>query len=291
MFAHEGVNTGGANGISWISIDGPPDADNRLPVTNLHDIGRKAVPRCHGRVEAELVHPLVRGADIRRWSAYPSVHILFVQDPAERRGIAATTMAERYRGALDYLSQFEGDLRRRAAFRRYFTRRRSAEIVETGPYWSMFNVGAYTMAPHKVVWKDQTSDFAAAVPPVEDPVPLPNHKVMLVECRSSDEAHYLCAVLNSTPARLVINSYVVETQISTHPVKYVHIPEFDPALRVHKQLVAASRAAHKAVERGTRPNQERVDRVAASIWGLTDEELSAMRSFASTLRKRDLVTA
>jgi hypothetical protein len=79
----------------------------------------------------------------------------------------------------------------------------------SAPYWSMYNVGNYTFAHWRVVWREQTSSFQCAV--IEgDPIsaPVADAKLIVVACRSSDEAHYLAAVLNSSPARLVIDSYV-----------------------------------------------------------------------------------
>lgn len=72
-------------------------------------------------------------------------------------------MEAQYPDALAYLEQFEKQLRSRAAFKRYFTRKQNGQVKETGPFWSMFNVGDYTLAEHKVVWKDIAGDFAAAV--------------------------------------------------------------------------------------------------------------------------------
>ena len=200
-------------------------------------------------------------------------------------------MQTSYPGALSFLADFERELRARAAFKRYFTRREHARVVETGPYWSMFDVGEYTLAPFKVVWKDQASEFAAAVMPPGSPLPLPNHKVILVACEGEDEAHYLCGALNSLPVRLFVASYVIETQISTHTVKNVHIPRFDTGKRAHAELVRASRAAHLAVAAAKPPDEAAVDMAAAKLWGITRAELKAMWTFLDTLRKRDLATA
>jgi hypothetical protein len=281
--AHAGVYSGGANGVYWLSVDGPADDDGRVPVTNLHDVGRTAVPQRYGRVEQELVHPLLRGRDVSRWSATPSASILFVQDVTTGVGYSEQLMRERYPGALAFLERFEDVLRRRAAYRLYFK--------PTDPYWSMFDIGPYTLASHKVVWKDQASEFAAAVMPVDDPLPLPNHKVILVACESGHEANYLCATLNSLPVRLFVACYVVETQISTHSVTYIHVPKFDPSNDTHTSLSRASKEAHTAVARGEEPDEDAVDGAAARLWGLTGAELEAMRRFLDQLRKRDLAPA
>lgn len=290
--AHEGVNSGGANGVYWLAVDGAEDGQGRIPVSNLHDIGTSELPKRYGRIEASLLHPLIRGQDIRRWGGVPSAQLLFVQDPSTRRGIDEATMRGHYPGALEYLGQFEEHLRSRAAFRRYFTRvDRTKARVETGPFWSMFNVGDYTLSKHKVIWKDQAADFAAAVVSGGESIPLPNHKVMLVATASEAEAHYICALLNSTPARAFVAAYTVETQISTHVLSNIHVPRFDPDRPKQATLVAASRAAHAAVAAGEEPDQAAVDVAAGKLWGLTKKEVGASREFLGMLLKRDLGVA
>lgn len=281
--AHAGVYSG-LNGVYWVSREGPPDAQGRIPITNLHDVGRTQLPLRHGRVEEALLHPLIRGADVRRWSVAPSAHILFVQDPVRRQGIAERVMLDQYPGGLEYLAQFEDVLGRRRGLRAVLRR-------NDAPFWSMLGVGEYSMAEHKVVWKDQAADFTAAVVSGGDPVPLPNHKVILIACRNEEEAHYLCGTLNSTPVRLFVASYAVETQISTHTVKYIHIPCMDEANEIHVAVASASRAAHAAVSDGRDPPEDAVDRAAAALWGLDERDVAAMRSFLDKLRKRDLTIA
>jgi len=281
--AHAGVYAG-LNGVYWVSSTGNPDAHGLVPITNLNEEGRTRIPKRHGRVEAALVHPLIRGSDVHRWSALPSAEILFVQDPDRRRGIDATRMRTDFSGALTYLEQFEQLLRGRRGLRAVLR-------DEDAPFWSMLGVGDYTLPKHKVLWKDQASDFAAAVPPLGPPVPLPNHKVILVACKSANEAHYFCGALNSTPVRLFVACYAIETQISTHSVRYISVPKFVRDDIVHAAVAQASKAAHKAVAAGKEANQDAVDRAAAALWGLRPGEVEAMRLFFNQLRKRDLAEA
>ena len=219
-----------------------------MPISNLHDIGDLDLPKQYGRAEQALIHPLVRGRDLQRWSVTAPLHILFVQDPERRQGIDAATMEARYPSALEFLSRFEKPLRARKGLRALLE-----EDEETGesaaPYWSMFGVGPYTEAKHKVVWKDQASDFAAAAlsGSNDQPLPLPNHKVMLVACSSRSEALYLSGVLNSTAVRLFVASYSVSTAIATHVVKYVEVPKYDASSDVHRRSSArpAERTRHQ----------------------------------------------
>jgi hypothetical protein len=278
--AHAGVFAG-ANGVYWLELHGEPDDRGLIPISNLHDIGKTEVTKRYGSVEQDLVHPLVRGTDVSRWRVEPSDHILFVQDPRTKRGIAADRMASEYPGALEFLSQFEDVLRARRGLRSLL------EGKSDAPFWSMFGVGDYTLAPNKVVWKDIAGDFAAAVIEASDPLVLPAHTVMLVACESADEAHYLCGALNSTPPRTLIAAYVA-THISTHTTQVVHVPQFDPADSDHIALAEASRAAHAAVGAGEEPDQSAVDRAASVLWDIGDDELKLVRDFHASWLKRDL---
>ena len=99
-------------------------------------------------------------------------------------------------------------------------------MVETGPFYSMFNVGDYTFAPWKVVWRYVASDFiVAVVGPASDEKPVvPNEKLMLVPVEDDNEAFYLCGVLNSSPIRFAVQSFFVQTQIAPHVIHKLCIP-------------------------------------------------------------------
>lgn len=285
--AYEGVNSGGANGVYW--VERSDDAkDGKVPVANLNDIGKSDLPRRYGLVEADLLHPLVRGQDVQRWSAKPSCDILFVQDPTTRRGIDASRMKAEYPGALAYLAQFEKHLRSRAAFKRYFTRQQGGQTKETGPYWSMFNVGDYTLVEHKVVWKYQAADFAAAVLGFDGVLPLPNDRVIFIPASSAEEAHYLCGLLNSVPVRAFVCAYTIQTQISAHVAANIAIPSFSAGRDAHRTLANASQLAHAQAAADEPVDQEAVDAAAAGVWGLSTGELEVMRDFLRRWLKQDL---
>jgi hypothetical protein len=151
----------------------------------------------------------------------------------------------------------------------------------------MFNVGSYTLSPSKVVWKDIATDFAAAVLEPQAPVVLSAHTAMEVACESADEAHYLCALLNSASARTFVASYVA-THISTHTVSTIVFPKFDPHDSAHRELAAASQAAHSAAAAEETPDQSRVDDAAAALWGVSAADIRAMQAYLEQLHKRDL---
>jgi len=268
--AHAGSFTGGTNGIYWLETVGARPGGLSI-VTNVTEGAKKKVANTQAAVEADLLYPLLRGRDVTRWGAAPSIQILMAQDPDTRRGIAIETMEKKFPKAHSYLAKFEKILKTRAAFRRYFR--------ETDPYWSMFNISPYTFAPWKVVWREQASAFTAAVvgPHEKRPV-IPDHKLMMVAVDSRTEAHYLCGALNSAPSCLAVAAYAIQIQMDTHILENVGVPQFSRNNKTHLRLAELSESAHKAAAKGEAAEVKKIegeiDRAAARLWGLKDDDLA-----------------
>lgn len=269
--AREGANTGGANGVFWIEVMDRPG--RHAAIRNVTEGARKPVPRTKAKVEAGLVYPLLRGQNVSRWSARPEQSILMTHRPGMRlRAIPEPEMKRAFPCSFAYLKRFEELLRTRPAYRRYFR--------SDAPFYSLFNIGDYTFAPWKVVWREQAFPFTAAV---ADSAVVPDHKLMIVPVRSRREAHYVCGVLNSLPVSAAVAAYAIETQLNTHVLEHIGVPQFDSRNPIHRGISSASQRAHEAVARGNggvlNRAEERVNRHVAQIWGLSDSDLDEMREF------------
>jgi hypothetical protein len=163
-------------------------------------------------------------------------------------------------------------LRERPAFKRYFK--------SDAPFYSIFNIGDYTFSPWKVVWREQASQLTAAVIGSVDSKPiLPDHKLMLVDVETQQEAHYLCAVLNSSPVRLAVASYGIEIQINTHVLSNIAVPKFNHS-EVCLKLSDISKKAHKvslSENKGLEEINENIDFYVSQLWGLTEAELKEIK--------------
>jgi hypothetical protein len=249
-------------------------ANGDLVIENLHDVGKKKLERVQKTVEPDLVYPLVRGRDVVRWKAEPSCFIVAPQDPVKHReGIPEAHMKRKYPKTYAYLKRFEEELSARRD-RKYYP--------EGSPFYTMRNMAAYSLSPWKVVWREQSTEFQAAVIGYQKGRPvLPDHKLMSVPCNSQEEAHYLAALLGSAPSRLIVSSYVISTATSTHVLDHLAVPRFDQQNKLHLSLSGLSRACHLAVARDDvnelSKGTEEIDRVAAKLWGITDGELKAIQ--------------
>lgn len=270
------------NGVYWVNVV-ETLSNGELLIENLYDVGKLEVKHVQAVIEPDLVYPLLRGRDVQRWRAEPSAYIVLTQDPKTRKGIPEAEMKRRWPKTYAYLKQFEGHaekpargtLRGRSGYRKYFK-------PDEDPFYSMYNVGPYTIAEWKIVWREQSSAFQAAFVGLGAQRPtLPDHKLMLVACESRLEADFLLGMLNSSPSLLAIRSYVISTSTSTHVLRNVTVPLFKDSDGDHTRLAELSRRRHGMAERKEENEltevEAEIDEMAAQVWGITDAELKAIQ--------------
>ena len=295
--ARAGVTTW-ANGVYWLEkIAARPDG--LWVVRNLTEGAKREVEAMTVDLEPDLLYPLLRGRDVRRWQAQPSAYLLMTQDPKLRRGLDPRIMQTRYPKTWAYLKRFEAVLRERSGFKRYFTRKQGKQVIETGPFYSVFNVGEHTFAPWKVVWREQSAWFSVSVINEQDQKCIvPDHKLMLIDCQSKEEAFYLAGVLNSAPINIAVWAYSIPIQHTTHITDTIAVPRFDAQNPNHTHLAALSQDAHQVAPKayaGDAAAQVRlaaieaeIDSLAAQLWGLTQAELKDIRQSLAELKGEDL---
>jgi hypothetical protein len=90
--------------------------------------------------------------------------------------------------------------------------------------------------------------------------------------RTADEAHYLCAILNSRPVDEFVRSFSSGGRGFGAPsvVKNLAIPRFDAMQKTHRLLAELSREAHTEVDRGHEiaDLERRMDGAVEELWNL-----------------------
>jgi hypothetical protein len=221
--------------------------------------------------------------------AKSSCHILLAQDTEKRIGIDENWMKQNLQETYTYLKKFERELK---------TMRKSGvvrDLIKRGAFYSMFAIGEYTLAPYKVCWREQAAFFTASVTGSskvvsKNKVIIPDHKLMFVPLDNELEAHYVCAAINSSPSVLIVKSYAIETQTSTHVLENVRLPKFDAKNKLHHRLAELSENAH-AIAAESEPDEKRleaieieIDKTAAELWDITATELGDIQSSLADLR-------
>jgi hypothetical protein len=73
---------------------------------------------------------------------------------------------------------------------------------------------------------------------------VPDHKLYFVGLSSEQEAHYLCAFLNSRPVRTWLGGFLLDKQIGTSIFEFMKVPLFNDSNSSHMRIAEISRIAH-----------------------------------------------
>jgi hypothetical protein len=280
--AQAASNTRGANSVFWVKLlEAHKDT---VVIQNDIETGRTIHQLKTVLVENDLVYPLLRGRDVSKWVAVPSGHIIVPHDRKTGHVIPEKEFKINYPKAFSYFATFKDDLDKRKLY--------GEAIKGSQPFYTLFQTSKGLFYPYKVVWKEIAGEISgkgefhcSVVERVDDEAlgpktVIPDHKLMYIPFTTPDEAYYVASVLNSTPVRLVVASYTIETSMSTHIMKNVRVPDFNPTDPIHGELVQLSRTAHKSASKaqeGPGKAEDRIDRLVASLYGLNEEELAAMK--------------
>jgi type II restriction/modification system DNA methylase subunit YeeA len=307
--AHAGVYVG-LKQVYYVRIKGRT-SDGRLVITNPEEPGqKKSVKQVEAAVEPDLVYPLVRGRDVKKW--WVEFKDRYIILPVRQNGetIPHLEMKTKYPGTYDYFHNFLDELVKRSG-EPYKTklkpyRKSPLQVAEqkAPPFYWVFNAKP-SLAPYKVVWKEVSARMkaggfhTAVLEPTKDlemkPV-IPDHTVVLIPIFNRDEAYYLAGVLNSTIVG-VISQYAVVGSLE----EYMAVPKFDPNNQIHKQIVALSVKAHelaRCIHAEVKPSycdevvnplkelekvEGEIDLAVAELFGLSLEDLREFEKLMAIL--------
>jgi len=297
--AHAGVCTG-INQVYWIDI--LKKEVSGLLITNPPLPGqKKKVKQVTQIVEKDLIYPLVRGRDVKKWYIKQDLgYILLPHDPKTGKPIKENDLKLNYPKTYEYFLFFKIELENRSIHKLW---------GKGSPFYSVYDIGDYTFYPYKVVWKriagaitGKAISFASAVlEPAklefigEKPIVL-NDSLILIPFVKRDEAYYVSGVLNSSIALLAIASYTYELRQETHIVQYINIPKFDPKNPLHQKLSQLSQKAHEIAKKIYEENredlkeelkriEEDIDKTVAKLYGITDDELKEIKKCLMILKE------
>ncbi|HJH26218.1 MAG TPA: hypothetical protein C5S37_05445, partial [Methanophagales archaeon] len=305
---YEGINSGGANAVYWLNILGvasrrkekidiPAYLRNilgikaeeieikEIVVENITKGMKKGVKKIKPPVAIEdfFVFPLIKTQHLSKWELKGYVYTLQMQDPKKRRGYDERGVKVNFSKTYGYLKGFEDVIRKRSS-------RVVRQLMEKGPFYSMYAVSKYTFSPYKVVWNQMGSKLSACViSSVNDEflgekMVLPEHVLAFVPTENENEAHFICAVLNSSVVDLTIRSIAGGTKSFGTPKiieETIRIPKFDANNEIHCKLAELSKGAHefasKEEEDELRRIEEEIDREVERLFGLNEKEEGEVR--------------
>ena len=295
-------------GIYWVEIVDVPEPSKPL-VVNLPERGKTAIKKLNPTaVESQFLFPALRGRDVQRWSFDQSVWI-FVLNRGTRGDdwVDESTMRRNWPLTYAYLNTFKEQLLSRANYWKFFgkslvstrplkptegrhirlkSKTDKQYLYETAeaPFYNMFNVGPYTFAPFRVCWSRMTNTIKACV--ISDlqtdigiKLVIPTDTTTIVPFEFEDEAHYFCAIVNSSLFKWCVESFSSAGRGfgSAAILKRIGIDLFNRKNADHKLLSDLSKLCHEATSEDDSAVLEdaelRVNEVAARLWGITESEL------------------
>jgi Eco57I restriction-modification methylase len=248
-------------------------------IENVRDRAKIVVPEVRAEIEAALLYPYITGSSVTRWGvSYPGHYVIPHTQETGMKPIAEAAIRADWPLTYKYLTIFRELLADRSLHKRW---------GKDHPFYSLYDIGPYTFAPWKVVWKRSTRTFAACVVssanvgPQRNGVVVPNGNLMTISFSEPNEAHYVCAVLNSSLARLRINS-ALTTKAHAEILDLISLPSFDRTNPTHMVLAELSERCHSARAGQEDADLKRaelgVDELVADMWNVGSEELEHSRA-------------
>jgi len=296
--AHKGVDTS-FNSIYWVEI--LAKRNGLLLIRNCGDIGKKKIKKVQETVEEDVIFPLARGRDHKKWFIAPSGYIIIPHD-INGKCFPEKLIKIKYPKLYSFLLKFKPELEKRA----YISLTKKGE-----PFYTLQNIGSYTFSRYKVVWKhiagkiSGKAEFSSAVltlcvdENLGEKVVIPDHSLVFIPANSKAEAYFISSILNSTISMFIIASYTIETHISTDILNYVKIPKFNPKNPLHQKLSQLSQKAHEIAKKIYEENredlkedlkkiEEEIDKTVAELYGITDEELKEIKKCLMILKEGEI---
>jgi hypothetical protein len=231
-------------GIFWLEVK-EVLADGNILVCNRTHRGKVKVEKVDTTIESDLVFPAVSGADIGRWCITSNIYVLITENTKERQPYSETELKTNFPLTYSYLVRFKKPLLARASHL-------IASLLKRYAFFVMSGMLPHVFERYKVVWKRMAGDiFASVISQLKTPFGfktiIPTDTTSLFATDNEDEAHYLCAVINSTSVRDFIKSFSSAGRGFGTPsvMENVGIPKFDPKNKIHQKLADISKKCHQ----------------------------------------------
>ena len=251
----KGIEPAGAKGVYVLKppikkSNGYLKIENDISRQRRSDIKYKGVHR--GIIEDTFVYPMLGGRNIAKWRIKSCEFMLVPHSDVHIYGMPEALLAKIAPDTYDWLHYYYDELlASRIQNGKYFNE-------DLHPFYRLDNVGTYTYAPYKVLWKEQTGQMSAVVVntylesipnaspelfTTDKPVVV-DSKVLLLALECEWEAYFVCGIINAPSVTEVIDGYAVTTNRGVDVLKYIAVPKFDPNNNHHIKIAQLSKQIH-----------------------------------------------
>ena len=246
-FAHRGTISDCAR-VYWVKVERYSKQTNRALIRTLTEEelpkARLVDPVKGAWVEADLLHPLMRGRDLGRFCHDTEGWYQFVPNCHYEDVEPEDDFADKYPLAYSYFNNYRDLLSCRSTYRRY---------QKHLPFYVIYCIGEYSFSKFKVAWMEQQepSTFRASVISKDGASVLPNrllipdHKLYFASLDNVQEAHYVCGFLNAPCVRTWLGGFLQGKQIGKTIFEHMHVPRWDSGDHDARRIAEMSIAEHR----------------------------------------------
>ena len=224
--------------------------DNVLVENYQNKKSEKKVAKVNTLIEQKYLHPVIEGPNIIKFGLTNIKYFApFPYSKQNRKEPISKETLQRNSPLL--LSYYEAN-------KSYFKKTTYNDKVQgkKGEFYSLTRVGDYTFGEYKVIFRNNTKWHSCVVSQIEtcigNKIPLLlDHACSISQDTNGsfitkDEAHYICAILNSTLITSYINGSSDARSYKTDlPIR---LDKYDENNTLHKRLSVLSQVAHKKVQ-------------------------------------------
>ena len=225
---------------------------NKLGWTFNNDVARGTIHKVNQigplKIETEFVRPLIKGPMIGKFCIdWSNEYVIYPYRENQNKSVELKDLLKSSPKLTQYLLKQESVIGAQSE--------RSKAIAKGDDFYSLSKIGAYTYAPFKVVFRDNSKWAAAVLGPkvtswgeVQNPIPakhapyisqrrpFPNEKIKSQEelYISENEAYYICGILNSP----VVENYILST-FSHRSISIdlkIKLPLYDENNPLHREI-------------------------------------------------------
>lgn len=255
----KGIEPAGAKGVYILkhpskTSSGLLQIENDISRQRRQDVIDKGVNK--GKIEEEYVFPMLGGRNISKWKVVSNEFMLVPHTIEHKYGIPEDKLALEFPETHQWLSYYREELLK--------TRIQNGKFFNQtiNPFYRLDNVGDYTYAPYKVLWKEQTGSMSAVVvssyyksiPNADrtifskDKTIVIDSKVLMLGLYNEMEAYYVCGIINSPSIIAIIDGYAISTNRGIDVLKYLAIPKFDDSNHIHLLIAETSKNIHQLAQ-------------------------------------------
>lgn len=265
--ARTGVFTGGANAIFWLNVINE-NTNNTVNVNNITERAKNKMKATSATLEKEFVFPLITGRDISLWHFEYSRYILLPHNSKSKMYPISSDELDVFPLTKNYFEGFKKELKSRKGFTSFDKK------IHQENYYTLQRIGDYTFKPYKVAWRYIAKEFTPCViESVTDKYlgkknSIPNEKVIYIGLDNKEEAYYLCGLLSSKTIREIINSFIVNIQISPSTINNIKLLKFNKENSKHTRISRLCYDGHRSKNKVVQLNQ--IDEITKELYRLNN---------------------